>query len=55
MDRDFDMQTRTAVLQPRVCQIAVRLYVHLSALKLDSTSVRALAQSINTDPEGANS
>ena len=28
MDRDFDMQTRTAVLQPRVCQIAVRLYVH---------------------------
>jgi hypothetical protein len=27
-DRDFDMQTRTAVLQPRVCQIVVRLYVH---------------------------
>ena len=26
-DRDFDTQTRTAVLQPWVCQIAVRLYV----------------------------
>ena len=43
------------VEKSRICPSRSVLIDCSSAITLDSTSVRALAQSINTDPEGANS